>query len=78
MSVQTGGTAYVRTVLSGYKFYLWLEALKKSVTMDTLSAKDTVVCYHISRTLIGTGQYMTNVTPLKLSTVNENFMLLMM
>ena len=39
--------------------------------MDTLSEKNTVVCYHISRTLIGTGQYMTNVTPLKLSTVNE-------
>ena len=58
--------------------YLWLEALKKSVTMDTLSANNTVVCYHISRTLIGTGQYMTNVTPLKLSTVNEIFMLLMM
>ena len=66
------------TVLSGYKFYLWLEALKKSVTMDTLSALYRWVCYYISRTLIGTGQYVTNVTPLKLSTVNEKFMLLMM
>ena len=55
-----------------------LEALKKSVTMDTLSAKNRWVCYYISRTLIGNGQYVTNVTPLKLSTVNENFMLLMM
>ena len=41
--------------------------------MDTLSANNTVVCYHISRTLIGTGQYVTNVTPLKLSTVNGKF-----
>ena len=41
--------------------------------MDTLSEINTVVCYHISRTLIGNGQYLTNVTPLKLSTVNENF-----
>ena len=46
--------------------------------MDTLSAKGTVVCYHILRTLTGNGQYVKNVTPLKLSTVNENFMLLMM
>ena len=32
-----------------------------------------VVCYCISRTLIGNGQYVTNVTPLNLRTVNENF-----
>ena len=41
--------------------------------MDTLSANNRWVCYCISRTLIGNGQYVTNVTPLKLSTVNENF-----
>ena len=46
--------------------------------MGTLSEINTVVCYHILRTLIGNGQYVTNVTPLKLSTVNENFTLLMM
>ena len=39
--------------------------------MDTLSEINTLVCYCISRTLIGNGQYVTNVTPLKLSTVNE-------
>ena len=41
--------------------------------MGTLSPNNTLVCYCISRTLIGNGQYVTNVTPLKLSTVNENF-----
>ena len=41
--------------------------------MDTLSEISVLVCYHISRTLIGNGQYVTNVTPLKLSTVNEIF-----
>ena len=41
--------------------------------MDTLSAKNTVVCYYISRTLIGNNQYVKNVTPLKLSTVNGKF-----
>ena len=41
--------------------------------MDTLSAKNRWVCYYISRTLIGNGQYVTNVTPLKLSTVNGKF-----
>ena len=59
--------------LSGYKFYLWLEALKKSVTMDTLSTINALVWYYISRTLIGNGQYVEYVTPLKLSTVNEIF-----
>ena len=39
--------------------------------MDTLSEISVLVCYHISRTLIGNGQYVTNVAPLKLSTVNE-------
>ena len=39
--------------------------------MGTLSEINTVVCYHILRTLTGNGQYVTNVTPLKLSTVNE-------
>ena len=46
--------------------------------MGTLSEINTVVCYHILRTLTGNGQYLTNVTPLKLSTVNEKNLLLMM
>ena len=41
--------------------------------MGTLSQNNTVVCYHILRTLTGNGQYVTNVTPLKLSTVNGKF-----
>ena len=46
--------------------------------MGTLSEINTVVCYHILRTLNGNGQYVTNVTPLKLSTVNKKNLLLMM
>ena len=41
--------------------------------MGTLSEISALVCYYISRTLIGNGQYLTNVTPLKLSTLNEIF-----
>ena len=41
--------------------------------MGTLSQNNRWVCYYILRTLTGNGQYVTNVTPLKLSTVNGKF-----